>query len=125
MIGNDTGFHPSHGCIKSLYIDKLTVFLNSTQSKSFFLLRTEALTLYIGFTVYMSSAMKYISIFHKSAIFFLRYLAEVPDFFEMEEYIEDVMKRKNCLLIERRVVEKSLLGKEAIIVWIVKKLEEK
>ena len=78
-----------------------------------------------GFTVYMSSAMKYISIFHKSAIFFLRYLAEVPDFFEMEEYIEDVIKRKNCLLIERRVVEKSLLGKEAIIVWIVKKLEEK
>jgi len=52
-----------------------------------------------------------------------KYLDEVPEFFKMEEYIEDVMKRKNAILVERRVLEKSLLGKESIIVWVVRKQE--
>jgi SAM-dependent methyltransferase len=52
-----------------------------------------------------------------------KYLREVPAFFEMEEYIDDVLERKNSKLVERRIVEKSLLGKESIIVWIVRKLE--
>ena len=40
----------------------------------------------------------------------------------MEEYIAKMLKRKNGALVERRIVEKSLMEAEAIIVWVVKKL---
>jgi len=51
-----------------------------------------------------------------------KYLREVPAFEKMEEYVEEMLKRKNGVLIDRRVIEKSLLFAEAIIVWVVKKL---
>jgi len=51
-----------------------------------------------------------------------KYLKEVPEFHEMEDYIAKMLKRKNGALVERRIVEKSLMEAEAIIVWVVKKL---
>ena len=51
-----------------------------------------------------------------------RYLKAVPEYHEMEDYIAKMLKRKNGALVERRIVEKSLMEAEAIIVWVVKKL---
>lgn len=52
-----------------------------------------------------------------------KYLREVPAFERMDEYIGEMLKRKNGILIERKIIEKSLMGAEAIIVWVAKKLD--